>query len=156
MDSTARRTSGRVVKKPETYTESVKPQANTSAKRKHPQIAGGGNDDIVEEASESSSVEDQEEESEPDEEEVKDKRRKSRGAKSRAAAPAKKAKAATNGIASSLAIRPISEANGKKTGGKAPKAKRAKFRQSAIDDAEGLYGMNSSGFYGGRHELILI
>ena len=137
-DATSRRKSGRAKQKPVLYQQdpNISIVANGSGKRKRAEPVDIDVD--ADSAEEESSLE--ESDGDPDEEELKEKRRRLPKAKtSRARPAAKKAKSANNGT-TKLAMRPA--INGIK---KAPKPKKPRVQQIALDDGEedtGLYGNN--------------
>lgn len=126
MPSNATRSkSGRVVRKPQLYSESS-PVVNSKRKR-----AQRDEDDA--DAAEDASESEEDSESEPDEEELRDRRTQTRKRKSntvRAKPAAKKPK--TNGETVSLPLRSAS--------GKPKRGKKAQPRASGVSEGEGLYG----------------
>lgn len=129
VESSGRRKSGRVSRRPDRFAPGTSPTSSTKRKR------GADNDDSGVEADAPSSEEEESSEGEPDDEEVRERqrKRKSKGTTKRSAA--KKPK--TNGASVSLAMRP---ATGAKKVAKRPR--KAAIRKSAIgeDEPEGLYG----------------
>jgi cohesin complex subunit SA-1/2 len=132
METTNRRKSGRVHRKPELFAEEHHQGSlsNGSAKRKR-----ADNEELAEdeEAGSGSDVSSSEEsDGEPDEEELKEKRRQSRNKTSKPVA--KKAK--TNGTSTTLAIRSANIES--KPGTKAAKVQKARARPSQLQQV-GLY-----------------
>lgn len=137
-NTTSRRKSGRVTKKPETIYSTAPTPATTKRKR-------GADEDVDDEDNAHDDDEDEEDEddsseSEPDDEEVRDKQRKK---KRQAAAKAKSTpqkkpaakKSRPNGDTLSLAIRPATKAK------KARKPRPSKV--AAAEEVGGLYGMRA-------------
>lgn len=128
-----RRKSGRAVKKPDFFQEDASTHSNSSAKRKRADRAEG-EEDMGHDASGEDSVDDSD--GEADEEELKEKRRRAPKAKKVQNKPAAKKPKTVNGMGK-LAIRPAP--NGVKKAAR-PK-KQTRVRQSAVEDADGLYGV---------------
>jgi cohesin complex subunit SA-1/2 len=127
--STATRKSSRVIRKPQLYAPS---SPIGSAKRKR-----ATNEDDAADGADDASESDDEDESEPDEEELKERRRQARKNKSTPKkAPKKPAakKPKTNGETVTLPLRT--------TASKPKKAKKAKARESSMNEADGLYGQS--------------
>ena len=120
-----RRTSGRVKKKPDTFSPNL-----LNGKRKRAHDAQDGQEDVEMEASEEDSEEEDSESA--DDEEIKEKKRKT-SRKSRSGKPASKKPRNSNGTSA------------RKTPGKTlahrPAARKTRTRQSEVDeDVQGLYG----------------
>lgn len=129
-----RRKSGRAVKKPDFFQEDASTHSNSSAKRKRADRAEGEDEDMGHDASGEDSVDDSD--GQADEEELKEKRRRAPKAKIVQGKPVAKKPKTVNGMGK-LAIRPAP--NGVKKAAR-PK-KQTRVRQSAVEDADGLYGM---------------
>ena len=131
-----RRKSGCAVKKPEFFQEDASTHSNHSGKRKRVDRAEVEDEDMVDDASMEDSVD--ESDGQADEEELKEKRRKAPKVKTVQSKPAAKKPKTVNGMGK-LAIRPAP--NGAKKAAARPK-KQPCARQSALQDADGLYGMS--------------
>lgn len=130
-----RRKSGRAVKKPDFFQEDASTHSNYTGKRKRVDGAEAEDEDMVGDASADGSVD--ESDGQADEEELKEKRRTAPKAKKVLSKPAAKRPKTVNGMGK-LAIRPAP--NGVKKAAPRPK-KQPRARQSAVQDADGLYGM---------------
>ncbi|KAK2742935.1 hypothetical protein FQN57_005065 [Myotisia sp. PD_48] len=147
LGGSSRRKSGRVRRKPDLF--SSQSFHSSRPKRKRPSTGSGAEEDASNTDGHEQADDDDDDDidlsdGEPDEEELKARRRLSKKAASQKKKDSKKPKGKptakkqkiTNGLSTELALRPV--LNGKKS--KAPsKPKKARMRQSELDDEHGLY-----------------